>query len=134
MGKKFSDIKPGGVIEYIAKCPKEVRPLLKELRAIIKKTAPKAMETVSYFQFPGYCYGEGYVYNGMFAWFSYKAPFVRLHVWPEVLKTYKKELAGYKTQTAVVFFPPESKIPSALVKKLVKESIKVLKSGPKTRK
>ncbi|MBV9159652.1 MAG: DUF1801 domain-containing protein [Candidatus Kaiserbacteria bacterium] len=131
MGKKRSEIVPGGVAEYIAKCPKAVQPTLKQIRAAIRAAAPKATETVSYFQFPGYHYPGEYAYNGMAAWFSYKKPFVRLHIWPVVIKAHKKELAMYKTSVGAIYFPEDKKIPSALIKKLVKESVKVTKASAK---
>ncbi len=127
MAKRKQDIKPGGVPEYIAKCPKDARDALKGIRAAIRQAAPGAVETVSYFRFPGYFYPGNYVYNGMFAWFSYKKPYVRLHVWPEVIKSHKKELAAYPTTTATLGFQADKNIPAALVKKLVKASIKVVK-------
>lgn len=127
MAKKKSEVKPGGVAEYIAKCPKGVQGALKGVRAAIRQVAPDAVETVSYFRMPGYFYGGAYAYNGMFVWFSYKKPFVRLHVWPPVIKDHKKELAGYATTTAIVSFPEGEKIPATLVKKLVKASLKTMK-------
>ena len=124
--KKSVAIKPGGVGEFIADCPKQVQGKLADLRAAIRAVAPDAIETVSYFDFPGYSY-QGYDYNGMFAWFSYKAPFVRLHVRPQALVDYKKELEGYATTRAIVSFPTERPIPKALVKRLVKASIRSMK-------
>ena len=82
-----------------------------------------AIETVSYFDIPGYSY-EGYEYNGMFAWFSFKAPFVRLHVRPRSLIKYKKELEKYPKTKAVISFSVEKSIPKTLVKNLVKPSLK----------
>jgi uncharacterized protein YdhG (YjbR/CyaY superfamily) len=119
-------IKPGGVDEYIAKCPKGAQTRLREIRIATRGAAPGSTETVSYFQMPGYSY-EGYDYNGMFAWFSFKAPYVRLHVRPPVLENNKKDLGGYATTTAIISFPVDKAIPKALVKKLVKASIKVMK-------
>ncbi len=131
MAKKKSEIKPGGVGEYIAKCPKEARGALQSARVAIRQVAPDAVETVSYFQMPGYFYEGDYVYNGMFAWFSFKQPYVRLHVWPPVIKNHKKELAGYPTTIATVSFPADKKLPAALVKKLVKASLKAMKDKSK---
>lgn len=132
MGKKKSDIVPGGVSEYIAKCPKDAQTNLRGIRAAIRTAAPKAMETVSYFRFPGYHFAGDYPYNGMAAWFSYKKPFVRLHIWPSVIKAHKNtELSKYKTSVGAIFFPEDAKIPATLIKKLVKESIKVMKAASK---
>ena len=123
MNKKSKVIRPGGAIEYIAACPKEAQPQLKALRAAIREVAPDAIETLSYFDIPGYSY-EGYAYNGMFVWFSFKDPFVRLHVRPQAILKHKTELAKYPTTRAIISFSIEKPIPRALVKKLVKASYK----------
>jgi uncharacterized protein YdhG (YjbR/CyaY superfamily) len=119
---------PGGVDEYILASPQEARPKLEDIRDAIQSASPGSSETVSYFQMPGYYY-EGYDYNGMFAWFSYKKPFVRLHVRPPVLEDHSKEIDVYTKTRAIVSFPADEPIPKALVKKLVKASIKVMKQN-----
>lgn len=115
-----------GVDKYIANAPKDVQTKLNEIRATIRKAAPGATERTDYFQFPGYSY-EGYDYNGMFVWFSFKKPYIRLHLRPPVIQDHKKELAGCATTKAIVSFPADRAISMALVKKLVKASIKVMK-------
>ena len=124
--RKSSDIVPGGVDDYIENCPPAVQGPLKVLRSAIQAAAPGATETVSYFQMPGYSY-PGYDYNGMFAWFSFKKPYVRLHVRPPVLEDHENELGDYPCTRAIVSFPADQAIPKTLVKKLVKASIKVMK-------
>jgi uncharacterized protein YdhG (YjbR/CyaY superfamily) len=119
---------PGGVDEYIAKCPEEVRSKLNLMRSAIHQVAPDAIETVSYFNFPGYQY-EGYDYNGMFAWFSYKKPYIRLHVRPPVAKNHESELGGCKVTTGIISFPEEHEVSPVLIKKLVKASLTVMKNG-----
>ena len=128
MGKtKSASVEPGGVDEYIAACPREVQGKLKKIRAAIRGVALGSTETVSYFQIPGYSY-EGYDYHGMFAWFSFKKPdVVRLHLRPPVIEEHKKELAGYATTKAIVSLPVDKEVPIALVKKLVKASLKAMK-------
>ena len=133
MAKKTSSstkiVVPGGVDEYIKSCPQEVRANLDEIREAIQSASTGSSETVSYFEMPGYYY-EGYDYNGMFAWFSYKKPFIRLHVRPPVIEDHSKEIGAYKKTKAIVSFPANEPMPKALVKKLVKASIKVMKQGP----
>src|ERR1700722_18904907 len=119
---KSKIIEAGGIEEYIANCPKEVHGKLTEIRAAILAVAPGATETVSYFKMPGYSY-EGYDYNGMFAWFSFKSPNVRLHVRPPVLEDNTKHLGDYATTRAIISFPVDKAMPKALLKKLVKASI-----------
>jgi uncharacterized protein YdhG (YjbR/CyaY superfamily) len=115
-----------GVDEYIAGCPKEAQGNLAKMRAAIRAAAPGATERTDYFQMPGYSY-PGYDYDGMFVWFSFKKPYVRLHVRPPVIQEHSKELAGLPTTKAIVSFPMDKPIPVTLVKKLVKASIKTMK-------
>ncbi len=129
--KPADSIVPGGVGQYIAKRPKKVQARLKEIRSAIRQAAPGSGETVRYFEMPGYFY-EGYDYNGMFAWFSFKAPHVRLHVRPPVLEDHRKQLGDHATTKSVISFPVDEPIPKAMVKKLVKASIKVMKQRRKT--
>ncbi len=124
---KSKSIVPGGVKEYIKACPAEARMSLNEIRAAIHEVAPDAVETVSYFNIPGYSY-EGFEYNGMFAWFSFKAPFVRLHIRPYALATLKRELEKFVKTRAIVSFPLSAPIPKTLVKRLVRASLKDMKS------
>jgi uncharacterized protein YdhG (YjbR/CyaY superfamily) len=123
---KSNAIVPGGVDEYIASCPQQARDRLNDIRKAVQDAAPGSTETVSYFQMPGYLY-EGYDYNGMFAWFSFKAPYVRLHVRPPVLEDHAKDLGNYPTTKAIVSFPADKAIPKTLVRKLVKASVRVMK-------
>lgn len=85
MGKKVSLKRAGasGVDKYIANAPKGVQGKLRQIRATIREAAPGATERTDYFQLPGYSY-EGYDYDGMFVWFSFKRPNIRLHLRPPV--------------------------------------------------
>jgi len=128
MARKVSLKRKGasGVSEYIANAPKQVQGKLREIRATIREAAPGATERTDYFQMPGYSY-DGYDYAGMFAWFSFKEPYIRLHLRPPVIQDHKKELAGCVTTRAIVSFPADRAISIALVKKLVQASLKVMK-------
>ena len=109
--------KPKTVDAYIASAPKEVQAKLRELRATIRKTAPKAEEKISY----GMPY---YGYKGRLAYFAYAKHHVGLYVMPPVVQDHKKELKDYETARATVRFPLNKKLPVALIKKLVKAGIK----------
>ncbi|MFB4202634.1 hypothetical protein KBTX_01666 [wastewater metagenome] len=122
---KSKPIVPGGVEDYIEQCPEEARPRLREIRDAIHDAAPGAVETVSYFRMPGYCY-EGYDYNGMFAWFSFRKRCVRLHVRPPVLTDHEQDVAGFSVTKAIISFPLDRAIPKELVVKLVGASIAVM--------
>jgi uncharacterized protein YdhG (YjbR/CyaY superfamily) len=118
--------KSSGVDEYITKCPKEARGDLAKIRAAIRAAAPGATERTDYFRWPGYSY-PGFDYDGMFVWFSFKTPNMRLHVRPPVIQEHAKELAGFATTKAIVNFPAGKRVPLTLVKKLVKASVKAMK-------
>jgi uncharacterized protein YdhG (YjbR/CyaY superfamily) len=115
------------VDKYIARCPKEAQGDLAKIRAAIRAAAPGATERTDYFQWPGYSYSGVDYYDGMFAWFSFKKPHVRLHVPPSVIQEHRKELAGFATTKAIISFPIGKPVPMTLVKKLVKASIKAMK-------
>ena len=115
---------------YIAKCPKGTQSKLKEIRAAIRKAAPDATETTSYFEMPGYFYAGDYYYNGMFAWFALQKSHIGLYLRPPTIQNHKKELAEYVTTKSAVHFPLDEKIPAPLVGKLVKASVKIMKSHP----
>jgi len=118
------------VDEYIAKCPREARDQLAKIRAAIQSAAPGATERGDYFEMPGYAY-PGFDYDGMFVWFSFKKPYIRLHVRPPVIEDHTKELAGYLTTKAIVSFPLGNPIPMKLVKNLARASVKVMRDkGP----
>jgi len=125
---KSGPLVPGGVDEYIANCPTETQSQLNGIRAAIREVAPDSIETVSYFQIPGYSY-PGYDYNGMFAWFSYKKPNIRLHVRPPVIQNHAGDLEAYATTKSIVSFPSSKEIPVALVKLLVLASIEEMKKN-----
>lgn len=118
------------VNNYIARCPKEVQGNLAKIRAAIMAAAPGATERTDYFQMPGYSY-PGYDYDGMFVWFSFKKPHIRLHVRPPVIQEHREELTGYPATKAIVSFPMSQPIPSTLVRKLVRASLKVMKEKAK---
>jgi uncharacterized protein YdhG (YjbR/CyaY superfamily) len=132
MAKKVSPKRTGtnGVDKYIAKAPKGLQTKLRKIRSAIRAAAPGATERTDYFQWPGYSY-EGYDYDGMFVWFSYKDANVRLHLRPPVVQNHKRELTGFATTKAIVAFPADGAPSMALVKKLVKASIKVMKDKAK---
>jgi uncharacterized protein YdhG (YjbR/CyaY superfamily) len=119
--------KSSGVDEYIARCPNEAQADLAKVRAAIRAAVPGATERTDYFRMPGYSNPGVDYYDGMFAWFSFKKPHIRLHVPPSVIQKHRKELAGYATTKAIVSFPMGKPAPTRLVKKLVKASLKAMK-------
>ena len=103
--------KPNTVADYIAAAPKEARPMLRELRAILKRVAPKATETLKW--------GSPALMEGRIL-FSYSAFKTHLNFFPthSALAPFKKELAKYVTGKDTVQFPYGTPLPKALIRKI----------------
>jgi uncharacterized protein YdhG (YjbR/CyaY superfamily) len=108
---------PANTDDYIASFPKDTQKLLKQLRATIKKAAPKAEETISY-QMPTY------KLNGALVHFAGYEKHIGFYPTPSAIAVFKKELSGYKTSKGAVQFPVEEPLPLALVTKIVKFRVK----------
>ena len=115
---------PKDVDAYVASAPKEVQNKLKEIRAAVKKTAPTAVERISY----GMPY---YDYNGRLAYFAFAKAHIGLYIPTPVVEEHKSELKDYQTSKATVRFPLDKKLPVALIKKLVKARMKKNKKRKK---
>jgi uncharacterized protein YdhG (YjbR/CyaY superfamily) len=103
------------VNEYIDSFPKETRRVLKILRTVIKSSAPKAEEKISY-QMPGYVLaGRSLVYFA--AWKNH------ISFYPASSKTlgkFKKELEKYEISKGTVRFSIDKPLPIALIKRITK--------------
>lgn len=107
--------KPKNVDEYIAQFPRAAQRMLTQIRGAIQSSAPDAEEKLSY----GMPY---YGYHGRLAYFAGFSDHVSYFVMPsgQVQKIFAKELKPYKTGKATLQFPIGTKVPAALIKKLVK--------------
>lgn len=109
--------KPKDVDAYIAAAPREAQGKLKELRAVIRKAAPTAVERISY----GMPY---YHYKGRLAYFSLWKAHIGLYIPTPIIAEHKSELGAYETTSATVRFPLDKKLPIALTRKLIKARMK----------
>lgn len=99
--------------EYIAAAPAKARPRLRELRRIIRGTAPDAKESMSY----GLAY---YALGGRLIYFGVMRDWVGLYLLGGAKAKYGKELAPYLSGVSTARFPLDKPIPAALVRKIVK--------------
>jgi len=105
------------VAAYIAAAPKEARPKLMQLRKIIKAAAPGADERISY----GMPY---YGFHGRLAYFRLAKNYVGLYIPPPIIEENRGALKAYVTSKSAVHFPPDKKLPVALIHKLVRARMK----------
>ncbi len=103
------------VDEYIASQPESIRGTLERVRGIIRKSAPKAEEVISY-QIPAYKLdGERLIY---FA--GWKEHFSLYPAGARLVAAFKAELAPYKISKGTIRFPLSQPIPAKLIERIVK--------------
>lgn len=103
--------------EYIALQPKEVKPLLKQLRQIIKKAAPKTTEVISYCM-------PAFKQYGVLVYFAGWKNHVGFYPTSLPIKAFADELKDYKTAKGVIQFPLDKQLPADLITKIVKYRLK----------
>jgi len=104
---------PTTIDEYIAQCPNDVQPILQEIRAVIKKSAPRAVEKISYGM-------PGFYLNGNLVWFGAFKHHIGFYPKESVFDVFQDELAPYKHVKSTLQFPLAKPIPYALIRKIVK--------------
>lgn len=98
---------------YIQQFQEPVRAKLEEMRKLIRTAAPAAIEAIGY-GMPGYKYlGRPLVY------FAGYAGHIGFYATPTGHEAFKKELANYKTGKGSVQFPIDTKLPVALIRRIV---------------
>ncbi len=102
------------VDQYIKSFSEEEQLVLEKIRAVIKKTIPKAEEVISY-QMPAY------KQNGILVYFAAFSKHYSLFIPPMgVYEAFKKELEPYKISKATLQFQKSEPIPYELIGKLVR--------------
>ena len=103
--------KPKTASEYIAAAPPEARAKLRQMRACIRKAAPRATESLKW-SMPAFSSSRILV---MYAAFKNH---VSLFPTPSAMKAFAKDLAAYKTGRGSIQFPLEKPLPLALIRKI----------------
>ncbi|MCL4560123.1 MAG: DUF1801 domain-containing protein [Chloroflexi bacterium] len=104
---------PTTIDEYIAQAPEDVQPVLQKIRAVIKESAPDAVERISY-QMPGF------YQNGMLVWFAVHQHHVGFYPKGSGIEAFKEELSPYKGAKGSVQFPLDKPMPYELIGRIVK--------------
>jgi uncharacterized protein YdhG (YjbR/CyaY superfamily) len=113
---------PKTIDEYLARVPEPARSTLKKIRAAIRSAAPAdATEAISY-GIPAF------KYKGVLIWFAAFSRHCSLFPTASVIDTFKSDLEGYTISKGTIKFPTDKPLPSALVKKMVKERVKQVDS------
>src|SRR5688572_9004928 len=107
----MAKVKATTITEYIKAAPKEAQKHLREMRAILKKVAPKATEAIKW---------GSPVFEENRILFAYTAHKTHLNFMPtrSTLNEFTKELADYKTGKDTIQFPYDKPLPKALIRKV----------------
>ena len=103
--------KPTTVTEYILAAPKEAQKKLHEIRAILKKVAPNATETLKW---------GSPVFEEKRILFAYTAHKSHLNFMPtnSALAPFRKELEAYTTGKDTIQFRYDKPLPKALIRRI----------------
>jgi len=104
--------RPKTIDEYIANFPKDVQEILEELRAIIRKAAPDAEETINY-QIPTF------TLKGNLVHFAAYKNHIGFYPTPSGIEKFKKELSLYEGAKGSVKFLIDKPLPLDLISKIV---------------
>jgi len=105
--------KPADVPGYIAAAPARARPMLRELRRIVRRAVPKATEKISY----GIPY---YHYHARLAYFAAFTGHVSFYIMGRTKTAFARDTAKYRTSAATMRFPLGSKVPAALLTRILR--------------
>lgn len=112
--------KPATVAQYISSARKEARPHLREMRAVLKKVAPRATE--------GLKWGSPVLEEKriLFAYAAFTSHLGFMPT-PSAMKPFKKELGKYETGKGSIRFPYDKPLPKALIRRIATFRVKELR-------
>jgi len=103
--------KPKSITEYVNAAPKEAQKKLREMRACLRKAAPKAKESLKW-GVPAFSY-ERILFT--FAAFKHHIGF---YPTPSAVKAFAKDLSQFNTSRSTIQFPLEKPLPLPLIRKI----------------
>lgn len=104
--------------EYIAGSPPEVRDRLAEVRALVRRIAPEAVETISY-AIPTFDLDGTHLVH-----FAGYAKHVGLYPAPGAMDAFAEELAAYRHGKGSVRFPMDEPLPVELIERIVEHRVR----------
>ncbi len=112
--------------EYFSSFPKDVREILEQIRATIRKAAPDADEAISYGM-------PAFKLKGNLVYFAAFKKHIGFYPVPTGIEAFKKELSAYKQGKGSVQFPIDESMPLDLISKIVKFRVKENLANAKSR-
>ena len=100
------------VDEYINQFPSDIQVILNEIREVVRKAAPDAIEKISY-QMP--CY----YLNGNLVYYAAYKKHIGFYPLPSGIDAFHEELSQYKRSKGAVQFPINQPMPLELIRRIV---------------
>lgn len=100
--------------QYFASFPPSTQKLLTQMRSIVLKAAPGAVETMRYGMPTLQLYGKNVVHYAAYA------RHIGFYPAPSGLDEFKMEISEYKHSKGAVQFPLDKPLPAALITKITK--------------
>ncbi len=119
--------KPNTIDEYMKRLPVDVQPVLNQLRGIIQKTAPRAVETISYGM-------PAFTCNGMLVWFAAHKNHIGFYPKASGIEAFQSKLLKYKCSKGAVQFPLDQPLPISLIIQMIRFRMKENLQKTKTKK
>jgi len=110
---KAKHVPPRNIDEYIAACPPEVQPILRKIRATIRKAVPDAQETISY-RMPTF------TFHGVVLHFAAFQQHIGLYPPVHGDAVLMEEVSAYAGEKGNLRFPLDRRIPYALISRIAK--------------
>lgn len=101
------------VNDYIAAQPAERQAALEQLRKIILKAAPNAVESISYGM-------PAYKLHGPLTYFANFKHHYSLFAMPAAVDTFRTELEGFETSKGTIRFPHDKPLPVNLISAIIR--------------
>lgn len=104
---------PANIDAYIAGFPPATQKLLQQMRSVIQKAAPGAVEKISYAM-------PTFYLNGNLVHFAAYQNHIGFYPAPSGLKAFPEAIATFKNSKGAVQFPIDQPLPVGLITRIVK--------------
>jgi uncharacterized protein YdhG (YjbR/CyaY superfamily) len=111
--KMETSIKFKTIDDYFATVPDDVKPILAEIRNIIKQAAPTAKQVISYNM-------PAFKQNGILVYYAAQKSHIGFYPTASPILVFKDELSAYKFSKGAIQFPLDKPLPVELISKMVK--------------
>jgi uncharacterized protein YdhG (YjbR/CyaY superfamily) len=109
---------PNNFSEYLATVPVPARKNLVKMQSVIRSTVPRdAIETISY-RIPAFK-----IKSGVLVWFAGFSDHCSLFPTASVIEKFKNKLRDFHTSKGTIHFPLDKRLPTALIKEMVRARI-----------